>query len=444
MDRVLISAVPKNASYVRWYKGRDCGPRSDPENSAKAPRGISEGPVGGETRSVSAVRHKTSIFLAAGLITLTGLISLTGCERPTSPAVFADIDVSLEDHFSTGEPPTSQEASYSQWWREFKSLELNALIEQLLAQNPDIAAASLRVLQSELTYANARNHVPLVSVGGGTSTNSAVINDRRDTAFSGELKTNVSWEADLWGRIRGEGDAAAATLLATGYDRDALISSLIANVVKSYIGLNFTRRNIQATERILATRRDNLAIAQQRFRLGVENTDAGTVKSAEENLTATQAELPALELEIITEINAIDALTGMIPSSRRSIQGNLPGDLPAFRGSVGTPIQALERRPDVRASMARLRAANANIAVSLADRFPTVTLSGSLNSSGEDLNQILDIDSLVAALVTDLTLTVLMGSAALASSLFVVPRRRKLPNHTFRLFLRPLVMWRMP
>ena len=69
--RNLIPAAIENDSFDRWYKGRDCGPRSGPENSAKAPRGISEGPVGGETRSVSAVRHKTakkvSTFFAVGI-----------------------------------------------------------------------------------------------------------------------------------------------------------------------------------------------------------------------------------------------------------------------------------------------------------------------------------------------------------------------------------------
>ena len=347
-------------------------------------------------------------FGRKSLLSLLAL-ALAGCDQPPAPQVAPSAEVAAEDQFSTNAPPTrAQDHAY--WWREFNSAELNGLIEQMLDQNPDIAAASLRVLQSELTYANARNRAPLVSSGVKSTTNSSVANGSRDTTISGELSTSVSWEADLWGRIRNEGDAAAATLLATSYDRDALVSSLLGSVVKSYIGLNFTRRNIDATQRILATRQSNLAIAQERFRLGVENTDAGTVKSAEENLTATQADLPGLELEVITAINAIDALTGLIPSSRRSIQGILPGALPRLSASAGTPIQVLERRPDIQATMARLRAANANIAVSLADRFPTLTLSGSLKSSGEDLGQILDIDSLVASLVTDLTLTVFDGA----------------------------------
>ena len=67
----MIPAAIIKDSYDRWYKGRDCGPRSGPENSAKAPRGKSEGPVGGETRSVSAVRHETvmkrSLFMTVGM-----------------------------------------------------------------------------------------------------------------------------------------------------------------------------------------------------------------------------------------------------------------------------------------------------------------------------------------------------------------------------------------
>ncbi len=81
----VIPAIIKNDPYVRWYKGRDCGPRSGPENSAKAPRGISEGPVGGETRSVSAVRHKTakkgSTFFAVGITSLEYLEFSAGQAR---------------------------------------------------------------------------------------------------------------------------------------------------------------------------------------------------------------------------------------------------------------------------------------------------------------------------------------------------------------------------
>ncbi len=343
--------------------------------------------------------------------TLVSLLALclAGCEVAPAPQVTPSLDVDVRDQFSTDAPPTPAE-DHVDWWREFDSAELNALIEQMFDQNPDIAAASLRVLQSELTYANARNRAPLVSAGVNGTASSSVTNNNRDTTLSGELSTSVSWEADLWGRIRNEGDAAAATLLATSHDRDALVSSLLGSVVKSYISLNFTRRHIAATERILATRQSNLAIAQERFRLGVENTDAGTVKSAQENLTAAQADLPGLELDVITAINAIDALTGKIPSSRRSIQGVLPGALPRLSASAGTPVQVLERRPDIQAAIARLRSANANIAVSVADRFPTLNLTGSLRSSGDDLGQILDIDSLVASLVTDLTLTVFDGA----------------------------------
>ena len=57
---VVIPAATKNDSYARWYEGRDCGPRSEQGIAAKAAPVVNEGPVGGETRSVSAVRHKTA------------------------------------------------------------------------------------------------------------------------------------------------------------------------------------------------------------------------------------------------------------------------------------------------------------------------------------------------------------------------------------------------
>ena len=299
----------------------------------------------------------------------------------------------------------------SGWWREFNSPELNGIITDVVAQNPDLASAALRVLQSELELGNIRAQgVPSVSAGASaTSTSSTDFFGDRDTNTSGDLTASVRWEADLWGRIAREGDSGEARLLATSYDRDALANSLIASVVKTYVGIAFDRRAITSTERIIESRSVSLAITEERFGRGIDGTSAGNVKSAEENLAAAQAELPEIQLTIARGANAIDTLVARVPTSRSDIQGRLPTQLPQVSFSTGTPVELLERRPDIRAAAARLTAANANIDVSLADRFPTLTLTGNLFSSGEDLDQILDIDSVIASLTADLLVTVFDG-----------------------------------
>ncbi|MEO1536255.1 MAG: efflux transporter outer membrane subunit [Pseudomonadota bacterium] len=328
--------------------------------------------------------------------------SITAEEVPTPTA-----GVTEQAAFSSGAPQASMPVMTSGWWRTLGSPELDGLINTLAMSNPDLAAASLRVLQSELELITTRGQGrPTVTAGLSRTTTSAPdLTGDRDTNSTFDLNGSVRWEADLWGRIASEGDASAARLLATGYDRDALANSLIASVVRTYITITFDRRQIGATERIVNSRATSLAITEDRFGLGVEGTTAGTVKSAEENLAAARADLPDLELSVLRSINALDVLAGRVPTSRSDVAGRLPARLPAMAFSTGRPIDLLHRRPDIRAAEARLVSANANINVSLADRFPALTFNGSLRSGG-DLDEILDINNVIASLTADLLYTV--------------------------------------
>ena len=339
---------------------------------------------------------------------LLGAVLLSACAITADPVPTPSMGLAEQETFSSGVPLTGQPMVTSGWWRTLESPELTALIEALLASNPDLASASLRVFQSELELGTTRvQGRPTITAGLSRTTTSATgLTGERETDGTTDLNASVRWEADLWGRIASEGDASAARLLATGYDRDALANSLIASVVRTYIAISFDRRQKSATQRIVDSRVTSLDIAQDRFALGVEGTTAGTVSSAEENLAAARADVPDLELSILRNTNAIDVLVGRVPTSRSDIAGRLPTRLPAMAFSTGRPIDLLRRRPDIRAAEARLASANSNINVSLADRFPSLTLNGSLRSGGNDLDQILDIDNVIASLTADLLLTV--------------------------------------
>lgn len=355
---------------------------------------------------------RIGFFSAPSRVFLVGAcLILAGCELTVATVSVPELDIPMESKFSNGaESAVEADLRQTDWWRAFGSAELDGIVGTLLTTNPDIAAASLRLLQADLNLSNARQRTPNVSAGAAiTNTSATDLAGDRTLESSGEFSASVSWEADLWGRISSEGDAAAASLLVTAHDRDALTNSLIASVLRNYITLSFIRRDIGATERVVDIRRTSLSITQQRFERGVEATDAGSVNSAQENLFAAQSDLPRLALDLRRTINAIDVLTGVVPSSRDTITGTLPSRLPAMALATGTPLQLLDRRPDVLASAARLRAANANITVSVADRFPSLMLASTLRSGGSDIGDILDIDSIIASLVADLMLTVFDG-----------------------------------
>lgn len=336
-----------------------------------------------------------------------GAVLLSACAITADPVQTPNAGLTQQAVFSAGATQTSLPMVNSDWWHSLGSSELNRLIEALAKSNPDLAAASLRVLQSELELGSTRGQGrPTVTAGlSPTLTSATNFTGVRDTSTAVDLNAQVRWEADLWGRIANEGDATAARLLATGYDRDALANSLIASAVRTYVSIAFDRRQIDATQRIVDSRETSLAIAEDRFALGVEGTTAGTVKSAEENLAAARADLPDLELAILRNTNGLDVLMGRVPTSRSDVAARLPARLPDVAFSTGRPIDLLQRRPDIRAAEARLLSANAYINVSLADRLPTLSMIGSLRSGG-DFDEILDINNVIASLTADLLLTV--------------------------------------
>ncbi|MCE8006868.1 TolC family protein [Aestuariivita sp.] len=139
------------------------------------------------------------------------------------------------------------------------------------------------------------------------------------------------------------------------------------------------------------------------------DTTAGSVASARESLAAARADLPALELTLIEQQNRMDVLAGDLPRSTAGPGVALPTAPPQLRGGAGVPATLLSERPDIRAAAARLIAANANIRVAVGDRLPGLTLTGRLQSSGDGLADLLDIDNLIASLVTDLTATLFDG-----------------------------------
>lgn len=335
---------------------------------------------------------------------------LSSCAINADKVPTPTVGLTEQATFSAGVPQAGLPLVASGWWRTLGSPELDALIEALAASNPDLAAASLRVLQSELELGTTRAQGrPTVTAGFTRTTTSATdFSGVRNTDSTVDVNAQVRWEADLWGRIASEGDTSAARLLATSYDRDALANSLIASVVRTYVSIAFDRRQIGATQRIVDSRATSLTITRDRFGSGVESTTAGTVKSAEENLAAARADLPDLELSILRNTNALDVFLGRVPTSRSNVTGRLPARVPDMAFSTGRPIDALHRRPDIRAAKARLVSANANISVSLADRFPTLTMTGNLRSGG-DLSDILDVENLIASLTADLLLTVFDG-----------------------------------
>ncbi|GBR06905.1 efflux transporter outer membrane subunit [Asaia siamensis] len=299
----------------------------------------------------------------------------------------------------------------AQWWKLYQDPVLTALEQDVLTANLDLkeaalhfeqsraerriaAAARLPHAQGAASYARERASTNGILSLLGTEADrdpaqiadgtqgfgpAAAAGPKGNPAFNlPQYGLSASWEVDLWGHVRRQVEAATASMKAMQeMQRDTLVS-LMAETAQDYIAL----RNVQAQTEIT---HQSLDIAHHSVELTVLRVTQGTATKldlayARGQLHGFEARLPQLHREEVHLLNALAFLMAREPgalSQRLAGHGSIP-PLPASI-PVGLPSQLAERRPDIRAAQERLHAATATIGVAMADFFPRITLSGSLD-----------------------------------------------------------------
>ena len=281
--------------------------------------------------------------------------------------------------FSDGSPLTVADV---QWWRFYGDSTLCQIIERTLDNNRDMLAAAARVERLRELYRVSRaERLPSVT---GTAYGDYETNDyageksSRDPGFG--AKVTLSWELDLWGNLRWAKRKGGAEYLASVEDRRAMRMTLVASVAAAYFNLIALDNELSIVRRTLITRSEGLYQVQLRFEGGL--TSEMVYQQAKVEYASTAALIPDLERKIKIMENGILLLMGENPD-RRVVRGKMNTDA-EFADSlpVGLPSGLLQRRPDVRSSEQRLRAAMAAAGMAYADRFPRLTfnLTGGLEN----------------------------------------------------------------
>jgi len=257
------------------------------------------------------------------------------------------------------------------WWQLFQDEALRELIVVAIEENKDLRIAVTRVDQARAQLGVTRAaQFPQVDAGASATTNrtSDTTRPRGMSVETGLLSTTVdlSFEIDLWGRLRRASEAARVELLATEEARQAVVMALVGDVATTYLGLR------ELDLELLITRR-TVEIARDRFEGGL--TSGLDLRQAEAELASTSAQIPDLERQIAQTENQLSILLGKNPGGigrGRPLTGQtFPPAVPA-----GLPSALLERRPDIRQTEATLIAANARIGVAKAAFFPQISLTG--------------------------------------------------------------------
>lgn len=348
---------------------------------------------------------------AARWVTVAALLASTAaCNvTPTYERPKQDIPTSYRNPIP--EPSPEMPKPLTQWWKIFGSDELDKLVEEALANNHDVKAATARIRQAEMLAGSAASALlPTISAGGKRSIDSPQGGQGTDpnppTNRSHRLSSayvSTSWEVDLWGKIRASEASSLATTLANIHDREAVALSLAADVVLSYVQyLEGMDRETVARNNIANMKAMYVAVSE-RVRLG----ESSKLELAQQRNVLAQAEatIPPIVLNRERAFNKLAILLGRAPQSL-ALNGTTLRDLRVPEVSAGMPSDLLLRRPDIRKAEANLISANANIGVARAKLFPTLSISGERGWAAQYFDNITKPGSIFFTLAGTLTATI--------------------------------------
>ncbi|GGK34127.1 efflux transporter outer membrane subunit [Pseudomonas koreensis] len=266
------------------------------------------------------------------------------------------------------------------WWELYGDQQLNALVEKLNSANQTVAQSEAQYRQAQALVRSARGaFYPSVDLsvgktrssqgtGSSSSSLSSSASGIRDT-YNAQL--GVSWEADIWGKLRRSLQANEASAQASFADLAAMRLSQQSELVQNYLQLRVIDQQKRLLESTVAAYEKSLQMTQNQYRAGISGRDA--VAQAQTQLKSTQGDLVDLIWQRAQFENAIAVLTGQAPAEFSIAESQNIPNLPQIPLSL--PSQLLERRPDIASAERSVIAANANIGVAKAAYYPDLTLS---------------------------------------------------------------------
>ena len=308
--------------------------------------------------------------------------------------------VQIPQNFRAPTPlPAPQAESFAdlKWWEVFKDPDLQELVKTAIQQNYDLRDAVARVEAARANLGITRsNQFPQVGASGDVQ----LTRLSRDGSFAlprsfvssqnrnwGEASLNLlSFEVDLWGRLRRATEAARANLLSADENRKVVLTTLVSDVASAYFTVRELDYELEISKTTLATRQDSLNLTVYRETGGVA-TELD-LRQAEQLVDTAAETIPTLQQQIEQTENQISLLLGENPGQVMHHQGAFNEDLFPPEVPAGLPSTLLERRPDIRAAEQNLIAANADIGVAKAAYFPQLSLSGFIGGQSTQLSSL--------------------------------------------------------
>src|SRR5262252_7418734 len=327
------------------------------------------------------------------IVTLAALLAACAGVGPEYVKPEVDLPAGWRDA-----PPDGAKVQEVDWWKVYEDPVLDRLVSEALARNANVALAAARVEEARaIVGVTAADQQPQVSASA----------DRRRTQFSQRaplpvppgvstrqsdtrVSLDVSYEIDLWGKLRNATKAARADLLATEAAQETVRVTLTADVAQGYFALRSLDGQVAATRRAVAARTESLGMQKRRFEVG--DISEFEYRQLDAELAAERAQVPVLEQQRAQQENALAVLLGRSPKAIYESAldaGSDPEEQTAgIAVPAGIPSDLLKRRPDLVQAEQGLIAANARIGVARAAYFPSISLTGYLGSESVALSDL--------------------------------------------------------
>jgi NodT family efflux transporter outer membrane factor (OMF) lipoprotein len=325
------------------------------------------------------MKKATSIALA---LALAACSSGPDYVRPATPSAAAG-------PFVRGDSPAVQPLAPvpADWWRLYNDPVLDDLITDALAHNTDVRVAVARLERARAALREVK--VDRLPQGGVAASLTHGRDDRTpDASTSFDASLQVSYEVDMFGRVRRGVEAARGDVGAAEADADAARIAIVADTARAYADASSAAERLAVAKQIVELLDESLRITEKQVEIG-ETTRLDTARIATLR-DQRQAEIPAIAAERDSALFRLATLTGRAPAEHPSAAGarttSLKLDQPI---PIGDGAQLLARRPDVRAAERRLAAATARIGVATAELYPQITLGGSVGEAAGSLGGLL-------------------------------------------------------
>jgi len=341
---------------------------------------------------------RTGLAIVAAAVAAT----LAGCALKAPPPR-EDIAAQALPNFRVQESWSATAASSGavadRWLASFNDPQLDALVAEALAFNPDLRVAAARVEQAaayvRLSGATLYPQVNLRASGSAGADSSGVQG----------VGLFVNWELDLWGRIRAGQQVTQDQYISAELDAEYARQSIAALVAKSWFLATEARLQKAIAQDMVAAAERQLGFAQDRLRVGVGNEYDVTLARA--NLATYRDGVQSLDLAYQQALRALEALAGRYPAAAVKVPAQLAPMPPAV--PVGMPSELLERRPDVVAAERRVAAAFYRVEEAKAAKLPRISLTAGVNSISSEVFVLKDRDNPVWSLGAGLVQPLFLG-----------------------------------